>query len=547
MRKNILQGLLKLMSVFVFLSTTSLQAESENNTVLANKYSILVGSPIRQKSAILREFLESLDSLDQSRYSLSYFFVDDNEDTESSQLLKEFAQKHHPRCHIRSVIKSSEEDVYVCDEKTHVWKDSLIWKVAGFKDEMIQYARDHKYDYLFLVDSDIVLNPKTVGQLIDANKDIVSNIFWTCWSPDALILPQVWMVDHYTQYELASGEKISEEEAKNRLISFLIKMRTPGTYEVGGLGACTLISKQALVRDISFKKLKNITYAGEDRHFCIRAVALGLDLYVDTHYPAYHIYRESALSDVEDFKRSVASSCNIISNKKPRITLSMIMKNEADRYLRKVLESARSYITDAVIIDDASTDNSVALCKEILDGIPVKIIQNQTSKFSNEISLRKQQWKETIKTNPEWIVFLDADEVFEKDFHQEIHKLISSPNMDAFYFRLYDLWDEEHYREDQYWQAHNHYRPFLVRYRSDIPYTWNTETAQHCGRFPSTVLKLIGTFSSMRLKHYGWANEKDRSMKYERYKILDPDAKYGIKEQYESILDQNPSLLAWKE
>ena len=29
---------------------------------------------------------------------------------------------------------------------------------------------------------------------------------------------------------------------------------------------------------------------GEDRHFCIRAAALGLSLYVDTHYPAYHIY-----------------------------------------------------------------------------------------------------------------------------------------------------------------------------------------------------------------------------------------------------------------
>jgi glycosyltransferase involved in cell wall biosynthesis len=223
------------------------------------------------------------------------------------------------------------------------------------------------------------------------------------------------------------------------------------------------------------------------------------------------------------------------------------MRNEADRYLRRVLEDAKHYITDAVIIDDASTDNSVAVCEEVLQGIPLTIIRNKESQFSNEITLRKQQWMETIKTNPDWIVFLDADEIFEQNFSQVVQNLVLNPSLDAYYFRLYDFWDENHYRDDKYWQAHNGQRIFLARYRPDIPYVWNTETPQHCGRFPSTVANFIGGFTNLRLKHYGWAKEEDRKAKFERYKLLDPDAKYGIKEQYDSILDPNPNLVTWNE
>ena len=78
----------------------------------------------------------------------------------------------------------------------------------------------------------------------------------------------------------------------------------PGTYEVGGLGACTLISNKALKAGVNFSRMHNLTFWGEDRHFCLRAVSLGFPLYADTRYPAYHIYRESALTGVGEFKRN---------------------------------------------------------------------------------------------------------------------------------------------------------------------------------------------------------------------------------------------------
>lgn len=232
--------------------------------------------------------------------------------------------------------------------------------------------------------------------------------------------------------------------------------------------------------------------------------------------------------------------------KRPKLTLSMCVKNEASKYLRTMLEEVKKYIDEAVIIDDASTDGTVKICEEVLSGIPLHIIHNEVSKFSNEVELRQQQWNETLKTNPDWILCLDADEIFESRMKDSIAALLNQEEIDVYYFRLYDFWDEKYYRDDQYWSAHNHCYPFLLRYKKEFHYTWKMQP-QHCGRFPQNISQLSGAFCPLRLKHYGWARPADRIAKYQRYKKLDPNAKYGIQEQYDSILDEHPHLVVWEE
>ncbi|HRD56065.1 MAG TPA: glycosyltransferase [Parachlamydiaceae bacterium] len=518
-----------LFSLFIFL----------HSFAFAETKRILVGSPVRQKPAILEEFLASLKRQEQNGYQLDYYFVDDNDNVESSQKLEMFSKECGSKC-ILVKPQNQIQETYVCNEVTHFWKDALIWKVAAFKDDIIDYAVENNYDYLFLIDSDIVLHPNTIGHLKNQNKDILSNIFWTAWSLGCMEQPQVWLFDEYTQHQVIPGLKPTDDEIKAQVYEFYAKLRVPGVYEVGGLGACTLISKHALQKGVNFKKISNLTFWGEDRHFCIRATALGLQLFVDTHYPSYHIYREANLSGVDAFVKACEKE------KLPKITLSMIVHNEADKYLRRVLEAAKPYISNAVIIDDASSDNTAAVCEEVLAGIPLHLVKNEKSMFTNEVELRKLQFAETIKTDPEWILVLDADEIFENKFKDEIQNLLSQKDVDVYYFKLYDFWDEEHYRDDQYWSAHHHYRPFLIRYKPDVDYVWK-ETTQHCGRFPLNIYNMAYKASELRLKHFGWAKKENRIAKYTRYQQLDPDARYGWKEQYDSILDEHPNLVKWIE
>lgn len=69
----------------------------------------------------------------------------------------------------------------------------------------------------------------------------------------------------------------------------------------------------------------------------------------------------------------------------------MIVRNEERRYLKEALETHRPWIDQAVIIDDGSTDGTAALCRELLDGIPLVLVENPVSRFSDEVRLRKQR------------------------------------------------------------------------------------------------------------------------------------------------------------
>lgn len=513
-------------------------------------YKVLIGSTVRQKPSILKEFLRALTELDRSMCQTDCLFVDNNDDPESSRLLADF--KLAGANVVLGIDRPTE--AYQCTEDTHYWNNSLIWKIAAYKDFILKYALENNYTHVFMIDSDIVLHPQTLRQLLAADKDIVSEIFWTKWVPQSIELPQVWISGQYSFH--LSGNNVSDEEKNRQTAQLLEQLKVPGLYEVGGLGACTLISVKAISAGVCYKQIPNVDYWGEDRHFCIRAEVLGLGLFVDTHYPAFHIYRETDLPRIEEYRQKIAGEQKPAPAESPKpgprkssgnkLTLSMIVRNEADRYLPKVLEHARRYIDEAVIIDDASTDNSVEICRRILKGIPLKMIKQKRSTFSTEFKLRKKQWLETIKTKPDWILILDADEMFEDRAIEEIPRLINQNEIDLICFRLYDFWDENHYREDDFWQAHKIYRPFLVRYIPDFTYKWR-ETPQHCGRFPCNITELKTAGSPLRVKHLGWANPRDREEKYNRYKSLDPQGIYGIKEQYESILDPYPNLVKWQE
>ncbi|MFT9368780.1 SAM-dependent methyltransferase [Paenibacillus polymyxa] len=574
---------------------------------------ILIGSPVHQKPEILSLFLQALERLETPDVLPDYLFVDDNDNPISSQWLVEFSNRLPGR--VLPLLTGSQQVENRSDEHTHYWPPALVWKVAGFKNRLIEYALQHNYDALFLVDSDLVLHSRTLCRLVETEKDIVSEIFWTRWQPEGPLLPQVWVSDEYNLFHREDGEVLSKEERAQRELHFIHQLHIPGLYEVGGLGACTLIRRRALEAGIHFGKIKNVSYWGEDRHFCIRAAAYGFPLFVDTHYPAMHLYREADRMKAEQllftlkyftsnhseqvthaehsdtspsspafnhsassrtpkfpeppvipdhlhetavFAKYTADSFVVpptftgprqselytppVSN--PKLTLTMTVYNEADHKLTDVLLSHRKYIDEAVIIDDGSHDDSGELCREILQGIPLRLIRNETPSFTNEVELRKQQWRETLASSPEWILSMDADEMFESRFAQGVHSLLAGTTADTICFRLFDMWSSTHYRDDEYWQAHRYYRPFLIRYKEGFPYKWR-EQSLHCGRLPENVLDLPTEISNYRIQHWGWYTPAIRMAKFERYQLLDPSARYGWKEQYESILDSNPQLTLW--
>ena len=259
---------------------------------------VLFGAPVRVKNTVLKEFLDGLEEVEKDSNEVSYYFVDDNVDPVSSELLKSFAERND------TIIKKG-TDLFQTDDNYdgHNWKFETLAKVTVYKNTIINYCIDNGFDYLFLIDSDIVLDKRSLLQLLSDNVDIVSNVFWNQWKENGQLTPQCfWIPDIYLQESSWNTLRPFNESHKIRMDTYE-EMKNPGIYKVDGLGACTLVSRKALEAGVNFTEIPNVKLLGEDRPFCIRAGVAGFELFMDTHYPAYHISKEIYLDRVEEFKR----------------------------------------------------------------------------------------------------------------------------------------------------------------------------------------------------------------------------------------------------
>ena len=556
---------------------------------------ILVGSPVRQKPQIFEQFLKGLERIQKGDNDLYYYFVDDNTDSRSSSVLKDFSNKND---HVlirkpEEILEKTADNHYICDDFTHSWNIENIERISVFKDSMIEHCINNDFDYLFLIDSDIVIDQRSLLHLIARDVEIVSNVVYSQWEPNEPLLPQCFWIPSVFQRENSFRKPLSYQEAMQIRTDLFAKIRVPGIYKVEGLGACTLIKSSALKKGVRFQKIPNVSMFGEDRHFCIRAGVAGIDLYIDSVYPAYHIYREEYLSRVDEFaengfsfdmcrtntvpldsktenrhdsvlidipKRAAKKVYRYFVNRKEqkeeyrkresylrsrdagnkKIVLQMIVHNETGRYLERCLQSVKDIVDFIVIIDDASTDGTAELCEQLLKEQPHVIIKNKISMFHEEYKLRKMLWDEAVKHDPGCIMSLDADEVLPEN-GDVIRELVKNEDVDGFSFRLYDMWNENEYREDEFWHPHKVYYPFIMRYIKGCKYQFK-QTNQHCGRFPVEYYQHKHANIDLRIKHFGWADEESRKLKYERYMKLDPEGEFGVMEQYQSILEPNPNL-----
>jgi glycosyltransferase involved in cell wall biosynthesis len=220
----------------------------------------------------------------------------------------------------------------------------------------------------------------------------------------------------------------------------------------------------------------------------------------------------------------------------------MLVRNEQDRYLKSVLEQMWSVCNRLIVLDDASDDDTPVICAEYADLV---VISHQSYWGIDELKQRKKLWE--IATQHaragDWILCMDADETITNiNLLPDLITYAEQQGINSIGFPLYDMWDETHYRDDKYWNAHKRSWVMCVKYFSKKKYVWR-EQALHCGRFPvNTNYDKIAGHKRMVIQHWGWSRAPDREAKYKRYMDADPKGKNGLIQQYQSILDKNPVL-----
>jgi len=145
------------------------------------------------------------------------------------------------------------------------------YRIDQVRNLIANWAKD--YDYLFSVDSDIVLPNDTLEKLLRADKDIVSGLYVQRNDDNVLEI-----------FTNTKDRRIKYEEIKDKEL-----------YEVEGVGFGCVLIKSDVIRNISYPHFlykhaldHNNTYS-EDVYFCDKARELNYKIFVDTTILCDHI------------------------------------------------------------------------------------------------------------------------------------------------------------------------------------------------------------------------------------------------------------------
>lgn len=216
---------------------------------------------------------------------------------------------------------------------------------------------------------------------------------------------------------------------------------------------------------------------------------------------------------------------------------SMVVRDEANRYLQASLSRLLEVCDKVFVADDGSMDNSVEMARSM--GCSVWERPDSVKPFAvNESVFRSAAWNtlgETMSLNEDdWVLSIDADEYLMASRKQLEEMAVQAGQRNAFTLSIREAWslDPVLIRVDGFWRE-NHNRRV---------HRWNKEAkfrnvTMGCGSVPDGGR--CTEIHKIQILHFGYALEEDRLRKYDFYKSL---PSHGHNESHiESILSK-PTL-----
>ena len=151
------------------------------------------------------------------------------------------------------------------------------YNIAQIRNLMAHYAIECHYDYLFWVDSDIVLPLDSLLKLYESDKDIISGVYIQRKQKEKV--PEI-----YIPNELGGVSNIP-----------LAKLWTDKTFEIAGCGFGCVLTKVSALKEVGypqfeyFNAIDHKNTISEDVDFCRKAINKKIKIYVDPTIKCEHI------------------------------------------------------------------------------------------------------------------------------------------------------------------------------------------------------------------------------------------------------------------
>lgn len=226
----------------------------------------------------------------------------------------------------------------------------------------------------------------------------------------------------------------------------------------------------------------------------------------------------------------------------------MIMKDEEEN-LERCLESVKSIIDNIIIVDTGSTDSSIAIAQSF----GAKVIPHP---WEGDFSAARNVGLLHVQT--EWVLVLDADEVWDQDNNDLIIELLKDEQVDGYFLEVVNYYgnsvSEEDFVTDMVCR--------LFRYNKKIAFQGTIHEEVTTSIFQQSESAILA-YTSLQILHYGYltkeierkkknerniqivkeALEKDSQDHYMRYAL---GTEYYQSGQLEEALEVLEPLIDWK-
>lgn len=181
--------------------------------------------------------------------------------------------------------------------------------------------------------------------------------------------------------------------------------------------------------------------------------------------------------------------------------------------IHETLSRLSELVDEIVIVDNGSTDGTLDVYK-----LFPKVVKVKSTKGFDEGRDKILAHKLARSRNPDWILWVDGDEVIEEFVtRDDLDKLMSSDKYNQILFRMYNFWDsKDTFRVDGKWKRYTSNPQRSMWRNSGNEYFDDLKFHNGNIRIKNPVRKV----SEIRIKHFGFIDKEKTEKKYQQYAKL---------------------------
>lgn len=211
----------------------------------------------------------------------------------------------------------------------------------------------------------------------------------------------------------------------------------------------------------------------------------------------------------------------------------MMVCGPNEKYLDKSLNELKR-LCDVVII---ATNNADQPTKDKITSMGFTQYEDNREWGIYQPDIKTSLLSQFLPLQVDWIVAIDADEVFAPEFTREEAERLANTDEIAYNFLVINLYnDEQHFTHSSGIQRFWNIRFFKFLPEYGLQYL---RKSLHCGLAPPVAYK-YGWHAPYYLLHYGLMLPEDRARKAQRYQKYDPSKKFKAGTYYDQLQEELP-------